>query len=464
MLPSSDSRTLQDSSVDGGQQSKTRETRTCRAVFFTAPGSNHGKTTVTAAYAHHFKRQGLDVRVFKAGPDFLDPMILERASGNKVHQLDQWMMGEERCRALVFDAAGGADLIIVEGVMGFFDGTPSSADLCRLLQIPAVAVIDASGVAQTFHAIALGLSQYRNDIEFAGAVANCVGSSRHASMIMETTDLQPLPVLACMPKSSELALPSRHLGLMQASEINELQTILDRAADCIKDSPLGQLPKVVSIPAPAQNLTGGGQQGPASRLRGLRIAVALDSAFSFVYQDNLNWLESEGASLSYFSPLNDRVVPDVECLYLPGGYPELHLDQLAVNQSMKNSIGKHVESGKTVYAECGGMLYLLESLETATAQSGEMVGVIAGHAKLQKRLTALGYQQLELDGETARGHTFHYSKLESQATVLTHARKLSDGGLGEPVYRVKNVTASYLHLYFPSAPDLIASFLGGAVV
>lgn len=424
------------------------ETRRCPALFIGAPASGQGKTTVTAALARYHREQGRTVRVFKTGPDFLDPMILERASGQPVYQLDLWMGGEAHCRALLYEAAGDADLILIEGVMGLFDGKPSSADLAALFGIPVLAVIDASAMAQTFGAIVHGLAHYRAGLAFAGVLANRVGSAGHADMLTESMP-SDIRWFGALSRDSAISLPDRHLGLVQANEIEDLETRLTRAAAVLENTTLTVLPAPVDFNAATH-------ETPPRLLSGVRIAVARDAAFAFLYRANLDLLRALGAELRFFSPLTDTALPDTDSLYLPGGYPELHLNALAANEAMKGAVRAHHDAGKPIVAECGGMLYLLESLTDVSGQRASMVGVLPGHGILQERFANLGLQSAPLPEGTIRGHTFHHSRMECAVTPAAFTEDARAGGRGEPLYRCNRLHASYLHLYFPSHPEAAA--------
>lgn len=421
--------------------------RRCPALLITAPASGQGKTTVTAALARRHRNRGRKVRVFKTGPDFLDPMILERASGNPVYQLDLWMGGEDHCRHLLYEAAGDADLILIEGVMGLFDGDPSSADLAALFGIPVLAVIDASAMAQTFGAVAFGLARFRDDVPIAGVFANRVGSERHAAMLAPSLP-QGLPAMGWLARDANIALPDRHLGLVQAGEIGDLDARLEQSAAALKLAD-DTLPAPMAF-APAKTAA------PAKRLAGVRIAVANDAAFSFIYRANLDTLRTLGAELVFFSPLADAALPEADALYLPGGYPELHLDQLEANAPLKASIRTHHAAGKPIVAECGGMLYLLESLTDAQSRRAGMAGILPGHAHMQPRLAALALQGVVLPEGALRGHTFHHSRLETTLAPITRGTCPNGGKTAEAVYRSGQLTASYTHFYFPSNPQAVA--------
>lgn len=264
----------------------------CSALFISAPASGQGKTTITAGLARLHRRHGRRVRVFKAGPDFLDPMILSRASAAPVLSLDLWMVGEPACRQLLADAAADADLILVEGVMGLFDGTPCSADLAATFNLPVAAVISAKAMAQTFGAVALGLARYRQDVRLHGVFANHVASPGHAQML-ERALPGDIRWLGHVAPSEEIGLPSRHLGLHQADEIAGLEARIDKAADALIGTALAELPPAVEF--------GPASQAAVPRLLADRhIAIACDAAFSFIYPANTRLLEALGARVSYF--------------------------------------------------------------------------------------------------------------------------------------------------------------------
>ena len=424
--------------------------RACPALFLAAPASGQGKTTLVAALARHHRNQGRRVRVFKTGPDFLDPMILSCAAGSPVESLDLWMVGETESRRKLHDAAGAADLILIEGAMGLFDGTPSGADLAETFGVPVAALIDAAGMGQTFGALALGLAGYRPGLRFAGVIANRVAGTRHAETLAAGVPAG-IAFLGALPRVEEALLPSRHLGLVQAGEIANLGQRLEAAARVVASTTLAELPDPVRFDAPTAEAA-----APPKLLAGLRIAIARDAAFSFVYPENLALLRAMGAKLFEFSPVADADVL-ADAIYLPGGYPELHLGRLAANLPMKASLHDHARAGRPIYGECGGMLYLLEALLDRDGERGAMVGLLPGEARLMPRLVGLGLESLALPQGEIRGHSFHHSTLETPMTPTRSGRRRSDGGQGEPFYQSGTVRASYLHLYFPSAPAAAAA-------
>ncbi|MFK4073073.1 cobyrinate a,c-diamide synthase [Ectopseudomonas khazarica] len=425
--------------------------RQCPALLIAAPASGQGKTTVTAALARLHTRQGRRVRVFKCGPDFLDPMIHSRASGAPVYQLDLAMVGEAESRRLLWQAAGEADLILIEGVMGLFDGKPSAADLARHFGVAVLAVIDGAAMAQTFGALAHGLATFQPDLPFAGVLGNRVASTRHGEILRDALP-ETIRWFGALPRSAAVELPSRHLGLVQAAELADLDARLDAAADALAASADVDLPPSVSFAAPVID-------EPGSLLAGVRIGVARDEAFAFLYQANLDLLQALGAELHYFSPLADSALPEVDSLYLPGGYPELYLAELEANQAMAAAIRAHHQAGKPLLAECGGMLYLLDELRDKQGASGRMLGLLAGSATLQPRLTALALQEVGLAEGLLRGHTYHHSRLDSPLTPHAQARCPNGKPVAEAVYRLGRLTASYIHFYLPSNPGAAAALL-----
>lgn len=416
-----------------------------------APASGQGKTLVTAALARMHRDAGRRVRVFKCGPDFLDPMILERASGAPVYQLDLFMVGEDTCRRLLHEAAGEADVILVEGAMGLFDGNPSAADLAERFGLPILVVIDASGMAQTFGALALGLASFRPRIEVAAVLANRVGSAGHAAMLGASVPAA-IQMLGGLLRDPELAFPERHLGLVQAGEIADLETRIARAAAALP-AEAAWLPPAARFTPPSD------MPAAAPLLRGKRIAIARDEAFAFIYPANLACLASLGAELDFFSPLRDPAPPDCDAIWLPGGYPELHLDALAANQPLIAALRRHHAAEKPILAECGGMLLCLDQLADGHGNEASLAGLIPGQATLQPRLAALGLQQADFPEGSLRGHTFHYSTMSTPLAPWRHALT-PDSRDGEPIFRIGNLTATFMHFYFSSGPEAVAAILG----
>ena len=427
---------------------------TVPAALISAPGSGQGKSLVTAALARLHRNAGRRVRVFKFGPDYLDPMVLEVASGAPVYQLQPWMTGEQECRWRLAEAAQEADLILVEGAMGLFDGTPSSADLAVLAGIPAIPVIDAWGMAQTFGAVALGLASYRDDLRVSEVIANRVASERHGALLKEGLP-DSLSLLGCLPRDEALNLPERHLGLVQAGELDDLEVRLDQAANVLLEAGLDRLPAAVTFRAEAP-------EPPPALLRGHRIGVARDAAFAFLYPANLDLLQAMGAELAFFSPLRDSTLPEVDALWLPGGYPELHGATLAGNAPMRDAVQAHHQAGKPILAECGGLMSCLASLVDGDGVAHAGLGLLPGTATLTKKLQGLGMQAWSWQGLTLRGHTFHHAAIETPLAATWQSQKQTGSG-GEAIYRSGNLVASFFHGYFPSAPEMVAHIFTGTL-
>ena len=430
--------------------------KTCPALFISAPASGQGKTTVTAALARLLTRQGNIVRVFKTGPDYLDPQILEQASGQPVVQLDLWMAGEEWCQQKLYDAACVADIILIEGAMGMFDGEPSSADLAARFKIPLVILMDVKGMAQTAAAVAAGLANFRNDFTVAGMIANNCGSDRHRQLIEDALP-DSLPLLGTLKRSDDVALPERHLGLVQANEVAaELEQRFEAGADWLEEAGMANiiepLEKVTFSPI---------QDTPPLKplLKGIRIGIAKDTAFSFIYSSNVNLLKDMGAEVSFFSPLQDKKLPEVDALWLPGGYPELHAEKLSKNNSLIDKIKAFYLSGKSILAECGGFLYCLQSLTDLEEQEYPMLALIDGHGAMRGKRGCQGMQSAQLPEGEFRAHAHHRSRSHGTPEAFSFGKRQRHPAPGEAIYRVKGLTASYLHLFFPSNPEALAKML-----
>uniref|UniRef100_A0A7S4N165 Cobyrinic acid a,c-diamide synthase n=1 Tax=Odontella aurita TaxID=265563 RepID=A0A7S4N165_9STRA len=373
------------------------------ALFLSAPASGQGKTTIAASLARLLTRRGKAVRIFKKGPDYLDPQILERATTGGaaagVVQLDMWMCGEEWCRDQLYRAAttkgdggggggGGADIILVEGAMGLYDGNPSSADLAAKFGIPVALIMDVRAMAQTAAAIAVGLRNYRDDFTMAGVIANYCGSDYHGRLVRDALP-DDLPLWAALRKTDDVKLPERHLGLDQPCELqgdeDAIERRLEAGADLLEKAgilkwidtlgPVRFRPQRIAPPC-------------RDALAGRTIAVARDDAFSFIYSANTTLLTDMGASVLFFSPLNDSSVPpSADAVWLPGGYPELHAARLSRNTSMLSSLRSfHRErGGKPILAECGGFLYCMETLIDLDGARWPMAGIMAGCGTMRNR-------------------------------------------------------------------------------
>lgn len=402
-------------------------------LLIAAPGSGSGKTTLTLALLRRFRQLGRPVASIKVGPDYIDPGFHAAASGRSCVNLDGWAMRDSTLLELVREAGAQSDFVLGEGVMGLFDGAPdgrgSTADLARFTGWPVVLVVDVRGMAASAAAVVHGFANFDPSISLAGVIFNRVGSARHAESLEQACEALPVPILGFLRRSQAVELPSRHLGLVQAGERQELEAFLDRAAeeiasavDCDRLADLARSEKA----AGAQPEKGGGAR-PGLPPLGQRIAVARDTAFAFSYSFLLEAWRSAGAEISFFSPLTDEAPdPLADALYLPGGYPELHAAKLSDNRQFLEGLRQAAGRGAVIYGECGGYMVLGEGLTDAEGTRHRMAGLLpvessfAGGAEgvRRGRRMTLGYRQAKLMADTPlgsagtayRGHEFHYAQ------------------------------------------------------
>ncbi len=448
----------------------------CAAVFLAAPASGQGKTTVTAALARLMSNRGKKVRVFKVGPDYLDPLILQQASGAPVEQLDLWMAGEKYCQRKLYEAAKVSDLIVVEGVMGMLDGTPSSADVAARFGLPILLVMDVKGMAQTAGALAVGLARFRDDVSVCGLIANHCSSQRHEELIRGALP-EDLPLFAALPREQSIALPERHLGLVGDIDVrDDLEARFETGAQALAKTDIERhLTALSPISFRAPSTTSphsrelSGQIDPPSTekdptalrsdelpLRSRRIGIAQDAAFSFIYQANLDALHELGAELHFFSPLEDTALPACDALWFPGGYPELYAERLAKNHPLHAAIRQHFHANMPIFAECGGLLYCLQSLTDLEGQTYPMLGLLSGQGGMRGKRGCQGMQTALLPEGEVRAHAHHRSRSSGTPEPIGYGKRQNHSAPGEPIYRVRSLTATYLHLFFPDNPTAIA--------
>lgn len=445
----------------------------CPALLIAAPASGQGKTTVTAALARLLVRRGARVRAFKCGPDFVDPGWLALASGAPVHNLDLWMSGEADMRARLHAAACAADAILVEGVMGLHDGTPSSADVARRLGLPVLAVVQAGAMAQTLGALVQGLRDYgagcAGALPWAGVLANGVAGAGHAELLRGA--LRPADGwLGHLPPSDALHVAERALGLTPAGELAPAAALarLDAAADLLAATLLGQLDLAdwrarwsidFAAPPAAAPL-----QTP---LAGRTVAVARDAAFAFIYPANIELLQALGARVAFFSPLAGDRLPACDALWLPGGYPERHAARLAACADLCAQLHAHAQAGRPIWAEGGGTMVLMDELVDADGAPHALWGLMPGRARLLQRLAGLGLQQWQPLAPVAplRGHAFHHGVVETALAPIGHTAPAAGSarGQGEAIYAAGpagRVRASFFHPWWPSSPRAAAWLFG----
>ena len=455
------------------------------AFLIAGTASGVGKTTVTLAILAAMRRRGLRVQPFKGGPDFLDTTHHSRIAGRPSRNLDTWLLSAEANRTVFAATSADVDAAVVEGMMGLFDGKSasgdqgSSAEIAKLLGLPVLLVVDAAKSARSAAATVLGFELFDPALSLAGVILNRVGSPGHLAMLTEAIRSRcRTPVLGSLPRTPEIAIPERHLGLHAAvGEMAGLEAEIERLASMAEEH--FDLERILQIqqdevpqrlkPELGRDRYGTAESVPSRRQEKLRIGIARDAAFSFYYQDNLDLLEQHGAELVPFSPLTDaHLPPDLDALYLGGGYPELHADTLSRNQTLLSDLRAFAAADRPIYAECGGMLYLAETLRTAEGLI-PLSGVLPLRAEMTPRLVNFGYVTVTFTrdcllgpaGTAVRGHSFHYSRLEADPALQTaYSLEFSlSGRTAQEGYTRGNILASYVHLHFRGHPGLVPNLL-----
>jgi len=425
-----------------------------KGLLIAAPGSGAGKTTVTLSLLRALKRAGHGVVSAKSGPDYIDPKFHEAATGAPCINLDAWAMNPDLLRSLAQVHSAGQDVMIVEGAMGLFDGAAngqgSAADLAAALELPVCLVVDCAKQAQSAAALVHGFSSFRADVRIAGVILNRVGSARHEAMLRRAVAPLGVPVLGALPRSEDLVLPERHLGLVQAFEHPDLQGFLDRsAALCARHIDLSAVLDAAAPLAPAAPST-----KPVLPPLGQRMAIARDVAFAFSYPHLLAGWQAAGAELSFFSPLADEApAQDADAIFLPGGYPELHAGQLAAAGTFKTALRDAHAAGTLIYGECGGYMTLGDGLVDASGTRHDMLGLLPLETSFAQRKRHLGYRVLEpAEGAPFSGrlsaHEFHYASIvqEGDAPRLFTAEDAEHTQLGGMGLRAGNTMGSFAHV------------------
>ena len=449
-----------------------------KSIIIAAPHSGAGKTTITIGIMECLKRRGLTVAPFKVGPDFIDPGYHSLVCGRPSVNLDGWMCGGDFVQETFFNHCTAADIAVIEGVMGLFDGIGgasdegSTAQVARLLGAPVVLLVDAKGQARSVAALVKGFAGFDPEVKIAGVIFNNVASDTHGRILRDAVEshLPEVRVLGCIPRDESLSIPSRHLGLFTVDENPLPAEFLDHLVEVVREHvDLGILWTVATLHGAPDFKSR--QESP--RLEPVRIGVARDAAFCFVYEDNLRLLRQAGAELVEFSPLADTGLPEeIAGLYLPGGYPEVFADVLASNGSMKDAVRDAVERGMPVYAECGGFIYLSRGVNDLRGDEEifhEFIGIFPVSTRMLPRRKALGYREAELAadaiigpaGTIARGHEFHYSEMETMPPEVERLYRVRRAGvdLGTEGYRHQNCLASYIHFHFGSNPGMAEAFV-----
>lgn len=452
-----------------------------KGFIIAGTNSGCGKTTVTSGILSALVKRGLRVQPYKVGPDYLDPMYHTFLTGRYSRNLDSWMLDDDTVRHLYVKSAADADIVVVEGVMGLYDGyggrneAGSTAHMAKLTGLPVILVVDPEGMALSAAALIKGFLDFDTDAAIKGIILNNISSEDHYRLIKgfieEYTGARVLGYLKNMECSR---FNSRHLGLVTAGEVKDLREKADKLCRQVEETfDMGLLLELASEALPINDCRLAGSMEAVPIGDRVRLAVAYDKAFCFYYWDNLELLEELGAELVYFSPLaDDRLPPDIDGLYMGGGYPELWADELQDNSHIRNDIRKRIEDGLPAYAECGGLMYMCRSIADEKGGCYEMAGVIAGRCHMTSSLKRFGYANIEIikdnvmayNAQRIRCHEFHYSdiKLEPGAETCYHlTQKQPDGTIAgwDCGLRFKNLLAGYAHIHFWSNPSFASQFV-----
>ena len=434
-------------------------------VVIAATQSSSGKTTVVTGILRALKNRGMVVQPYKVGPDYIDPSYHGMAAGRMGHNLDTWLVPESKINDLFASECIGADIAIIEGVMGLDDGgkngISSTAQLAKKLQAPVILVINAQSMGDSAAAIALGFKLYDQDVNLAGVILNRLGSPTHKALIEEAMAKINIPVYGAVFRDNAVTMPERHLGLTPAQE-NNAQAVVNKIAEKIANEVY--LDKIIKLAqtAPALEIS---DEITENKQKDIKIGVARDKAFSFYYPASLAQLAKCGVEIKFFSPLNDETIPeDVDALIFGGGFPEVFARELAANTSMINSIKQANAKKMPIYAECGGFMYLMEGIYDFEQKFYPMVSLIPAKAQMHKKLQMVGYVQAEIlhdniigtKGKVFNGHEFHFStQIENETEAFPWAfefTKMRNNAKYKAGYAKDNIVGSYLHLHFLGSP------------
>ncbi|TDO92167.1 cobyrinic acid a,c-diamide synthase [Halanaerobium saccharolyticum] len=438
--------------------------------------SGVGKTTLALGLMAALKKRGLRVQPFKVGPDYIDPGFHTLICGRNSYNLDSYFLGAAGVRRTFLKNSQQADISIIEGVMGLFDGkgkdsVSSTAEIAKTIKAPVILVIDARKVAQSAAALVYGYKNYDQDLNLKGVIINNVSSAHHFKLLKEavTAKMSDLKILGYLPKNQDLELPERHLGLVPVSESRELEIytqkligLLEEYIDLDGVIEISESDKVVEVDSTADFKP---EFKNEIKKEKIKIAVALDQAFNFYYQENLELLKAAGTEIVEVSPLMDSQLPEVDAVYIGGGFPESFLQELASNKEFKSDLKEKINEGLPIYAECGGLMYLSSRVKDFEGKEYQMLDLIPAEIEMTSKLQEMGYREIEAvsdnlllnRGDKARGHVFHYSKIskiEGNVKKNYSYRKTEEG-----YSSLENILASYVHLHFASNPELVKNFL-----
>lgn len=438
-------------------------------IVIAATQSGSGKTTITSGILAALKARGFDVQAFKVGPDYIDTGYHETASGRPAHNLDSWLVGRERLGEIFFNALSAPTIAVIEGAMGLYDGgvqnISSTAEIAKILRAPVVLVIDAKSMGASAAAIALGFRDFDKNLNFAGVILNRLGSDSHAKMILDALEKIGVKCFGAVRRNAEFSLPERHLGLVPTSENNFSATIKKISAAVTEQIDLDALIELAESAPPLDFKVSAAEKVS----RTCRIAVARDAAFNFYYGESLRVLENLGAEIIFFSPLESTSLPEnIDGLIIGGGFPEIFAGELERNKKIRTDIRLAAESGLPVFAECGGFMYLMNSISDFSGEIFEMCGVIPARAAMTEKLQMVGYVEAEIlrdcvigrAGDKLHAHEFHFSIAESSgAENFLDCTRLRTGRNYRAGFAEKNIAASYLHIHFAGCPDAARNFV-----
>ncbi|MFC1962892.1 cobyrinate a,c-diamide synthase [Chloroflexota bacterium] len=441
-------------------------------IVIAAPQGQSGKTVVSTGLCAAFAQRGLVVQPFKKGPDYIDPSWLTAAAGRSCRNIDAFLVAEETWLPGFRRACRGADLALIEGAMGLYDsidseGRGSTADIARSLQAPVILVVNTARMTRSIAAMIIGYQRFEPETNIAGVILNNVSGSRHEGKLRTAVEQYcGIPVLGSIPKDHNLNIAQRHLGLIPYREVQDSTLVTDRIYHCLKDHL--DLDSILSVARGARCDSVVDIESPAKKPPVVRIGVMFDRVFTFYYPENLEALTQAGADLVFIDSLKDRQLPDIDGLYIGGGFPELYLEELEANISLRQDIAQAIEDGLPVYAECAGLMYLCRGIRWHDKWH-EMVGVINSEVEIYQKPQGHGYVEVEVTGQNSlfpigfilRGHEFHHSRL-SPSTGLKFAYSIRrgqgiDGKVDAIVY--KNVMAAYTHLHASGAPQWAEAFV-----
>lgn len=438
-------------------------------VVIAGTASGTGKTTIVSGILCALKKRNFSLSSFKIGPDYIDPSYHKFLGGAECHNLDSWLVGENEIPSIFYQASKNTDISIIEGVMGLYDGgrkgVSSTAEIAKILNAPVILVIDCKSMGASAAAVAVGFRDYDKDVNFAGVILNRLGSKSHENMIREAMEKANIKIYGALHRDENLYLPERHLGLLPADENEQKDNLIQKFSSIENEI---NIDEIIALAKSANSFKTLNFNSPKKTKKDVKIAVAKDEAFSFYYENSLSVLEEFGAKILFFSPLHDTKIPQCDGLILGGGFPEMFAEKLEANISMRETIKNAAGTGLPIYAECGGFMYLMESIIDLSGKSYNMTGVINKQSKMETKLQTVGYVIAEQIKDTIlgnkqlkfHGHEFHFSVTdidENNAPFMME--KMRTGKKYLAGFANKNILGSYLHLHFRGEKEAAKNFV-----